>query len=75
MRQAKERIAALLRANNGVAFCRECLSAVLGLASDATTPAIAALAQSWEFEQDYRLCSRCRTATVIFRALPRQYDP
>lgn len=75
MRQAKERIAALLRANNGVAFCSECLSAVLDLASDATTSAITALAQSWEFEDDHRLCSRCGTATLVIRALPRHYDP
>jgi hypothetical protein len=75
VQQAKERIAALLRAHNGVAFCTECLSTVLGLASDTTTTATTALAQSWEFAKDYGSCSRCCNSAAVFRAQPRRYDP
>lgn len=75
MLQAKERIAALLRANVGVAFCSACVSAVVSLDDGVTGSAIATLTQSWEFEQDYWLCFKCRKATMVFRAVPRQYWP
>lgn len=68
-------MATVLRVNRGVALCGDCLCSALSLDREVAEPALVSLANAWGFERTYWTCFRCRRATAVFRALPRQYAP